>query len=168
MLETVVKPDTFLYIALNAWVPAFATVLLGGFAVSIIVPRVQRRYQRYQIKIDKKAQLCEDVARAFGRYVVSWRRLRLISELEAERALNPEESDRKRGFVVERNARRDDLLDSLRVCKLYSCSSVCTEIDRFMIWDEQQSSLSLVELAPMQEWRRWEEQLIKLLRQDVR
>lgn len=168
VLDVPIKADTLLYIALNAWVPTFSTVILGGVAASIIVPRIQRRYQRYQLRLDKKTALCEDAARAFGRYVVSWRRLRQISALEQVQALTSEEQDRKRGFVVERNARRDDLLDSLRVCKLYFCPQICSEINRFMAWDEEQAALALQDLAPLDEWRRWETQVVEALRNDIR
>jgi hypothetical protein len=168
VLNPPVQDQSLLYIVLNAWVPAFVTVILGGFVASIVVPGIQRRYQRYQMRLDKKTELCEGTAKAFGRYIVSWRRLRQISELERQRALTPEEADRKRGFVAERNSRRDDLFDCLRVCRLYSSQEVCSELVRFMAWDGQQSAIPLSDLPPLDDWRRWEGQLIGMLKNDIR
>lgn len=163
-----IDQNSLLYVVLNAWVPAVLTIVFGSFLASLVVPRLQRRSQRFQLRLEKRSQLCEQATQAFGRYVVSWRRLCKISEFERSKHwLSKDEKERKKGFVIERNARRDDLLDALRLCRLYCSAELVKEIDLFMAWDETQSVLTLDELAPIEEWRSWETKIVEMLKNEI-
>ncbi len=168
MLSAAIDPTGLTYIALVYWVPAAITVIFGGYLAAIILPVLQRSSQRAQRNIDRKTQLSEDVVTSFSGYILSWRRLRQISELELARPLTKDEQDRKAEFVVARNQHRDSLMDSLRLCCLYFISETSSEILRFISWDEGQAALEIHNLAPLDDWRGWEVRIVEMLKTELR
>ncbi|MGB3408005.1 MAG: hypothetical protein WBA67_10965 [Jannaschia sp.] len=166
MLESL-DETSLAYIVLSRWLPGLITVVAGGYVASILFPRLQRSAQRAGQVEEKRIEIAEQIVQSFNRYIVSWRRLIQISGLETVRALTPEETDRKINFVTERNARRDDLLDKLKLCQLYFCDTTCGEIDRFVVWDEGQSTKSLEALPNLEEWRRHERAITRLIKNEI-
>lgn len=164
---TALDETSLAYIALSRWFPGLITVVAGGYMASILFPKLQRSSQRTSQIEEKKIEIAEQIVQCFNRYIVSWRRLIQISTLEETRALIPEEVDRKMGFVTERNARRDDLLDKLKLCQLYFCTSSCAEIERFVDWDEQQSNKALADLPDLEAWRIHERSIVGLIKHEI-
>lgn len=167
MVFSAIDEASFAYIVLSRWLPGLITVVAGGYMASILFPKLQRNSQRITQIEEKKIAIAEEIVQCFNRYIVSWRRLIQISKLETERALSDDEADRKIGFVVERNERRDALLDKLKLCQLYFCDSTCGEIARFVDWDERQSSKSLEELPELTAWRQHENTIVGLIKDEI-
>lgn len=155
------------YIVLNRWLPGLITVVAGGYMASILFPKLQRSSQRVTQIEEKKIEIAEQIVQCFNRYIVSWRRLIQISQLETDRDLTDQEAERKMGFVSERNERRDALMDKLKLCELYFCSSTCSEIQRFVAWDEGQSNKPLEELPELLAWRRHEKTIVGLIKNEI-
>lgn len=155
------------YIVLNRWLPGLITVVAGGYMASILFPKLQRSSQRVTQIEEKKIEIAEEIVQCFNRYIVSWRRLMQISQLETTRDLTEDETERKMGFVLERNERRDGLMDKLKLCELYFCSSTCGEIQRFVEWDERQSNKALDDLPDVQAWRTHEKTIVGLIKNEI-
>ncbi|UWQ17086.1 hypothetical protein [Jannaschia sp. M317] len=164
---TALDDTSLAYIVLSRWLPGLITVVAGGYMASILFPKLQRSALRASQVEEKKIEIAEQIVQGFNRYIVSWRRLIQISNLETMRALTTEEQDRKMGFVTERNARRDDLLDKLKLCQLYFCETSCSEIERFVAWDEGQSTKPLEDLPDLEDWRRHERTITGLIKNEI-
>lgn len=158
---------SFAYVVVSRWLPSLITVLAGGYMASILFPKLQRNFQRSSQIEEKKIEIAEEIVQCFNRYVVSWRRLIQISQLEVERPLSEDETDRKMGFVTERNERRDALLDNLKLCQLYFCETTCGEISRFVDWDEKQSTKPLEDLPQLSAWRQNESSIVGLIKNEI-
>lgn len=167
MWQSALEEGSIAYIVLRNWLPGLLTVVAGGFMASIIFPKLQKNALRVTKIEEKKVAIAEEVVQCFNRYIVSWRRLIQISELEAQRTLTGEEADRKTSFVLERNERRDKLFDKLNLCQLYFCEGVCKQVSLFFEWDELQSSKSLVDLPEIHEWRLREAKIIDLIKDEI-
>ncbi len=135
---------------------------------SILFPKLQKHFNRANQIEERKIKITEDIIKNFNSYIVSWRRLIQISTQEKRCELNEEERDRKNGFVVERNGRRDSLLDNLKLCHLYFSEALNVEIERFIEWDESLSAMGLDELPEIEAWREWESQIVGLIRNEIR
>jgi hypothetical protein len=160
------------YIALSRWLPGLLTVVAGGYMASILFPKLQQNARRITQIEEKKVQIAEEIVQGFNRYIVSWGRLIEISNLEQknleqDRALSEEEAERKNGFVLERNQRRDALLDKLKLCQLYFCEGTCGAIGRFVEWDTSQTSKYLHELPSLEEWRSHEKTIVGLIKNEI-
>lgn len=160
--------NSIAYVAMNSWVPSLITVVVGGYMVSILFPRLQRRSQRGTQIEEKKVAIAEDIVQSFNRYIVSWRRLIQIAELGQSRELSDDECERLQQFVEDRKECRDGLMDNLRLCQLYFCDGLCSEVQRFIDWDERQAAKSLEELPSLDEWRAHEESLVGLIKNEIR
>jgi hypothetical protein len=155
------------YIVLNRWLPGLITVVAGGYMASILFPKLQRKTHRTSQFEEKKLEIAEKIVQDFNRYIISWRRLIQISELEEIKGLADDEAERKKHFVNERNQRRDSLLDSLKLCQLYFSESACIEMQSFVDWDEKQTQQPLDQLPSIEAWRNHEKTLVSLIRYEI-
>lgn len=101
---TSLEENSVLHIALVEWVPPLITIVVGGLIASVLIPRWQDAHARHHAREARRLALAEELARNFLRYVISWERLLIIAELEAERpeGLSDEEQARKISYVVRR------------------------------------------------------------------
>jgi len=155
------------YIVLNRWLPGLITVVTGGYLASILFPKLQKKARRNSQFEEKRLEIAEKIVQDFNRYIVAWRRLIQISEFELTQGLSDAEQERKTQFVMQRNERRDNLLDSLKLCQLYFCEGACKEIQRFVDWDEKQTRQSLDQLPNIEAWREHESTLLSLIRNEI-
>ena len=116
---------------------------------------------------EKKVEIAEKVVQYFGRYIMAWRRLIQISALERARTLSDDEKNRKKEFVEDRKEMRDLLNDQLRLCQLYYCSSTCLEIEKFVSWDDEQTTKRLEDLPGIEKWSEYEDLILGRLRNEI-
>lgn len=161
------EETSIVYIVLTEWMPSIITILFGGYMASILFPRMQDNFQKSQQREERKQKIAEEIIQTFGRYITSWRRLIQISQLELERNLSDVELNRKHEFIDDRKEQRDKLVDQLRLCQLYYSNSTCDHLNQFLEWDEGQASKRLDDLPSIEEWRRYEEHLIKRIKSDL-
>lgn len=167
MVFDAIDETSIAYIVLSRWLPGLITVVAGGYLASILFPKLQRKAHRTSQFEEKKLQIAEKIVQDFNRYIVAWRRLIQISEFELAQGLSDEEYERKNQFVAQRNERRDNLLDSLKLCQLYFCEGACKEIQRFVDWDERQTQQPLEKLPGIDAWRTHESTLLGLIRDEI-
>lgn len=167
------KEHSLAFVLIKDWVPALITIIVGGLFATLLLPRLQGHYAARQALADRRADLAGKAAVGFRRYIMSWRRLRQIAELEAQRALEQRsldkaEKDRKDEFIAARNAHKDELIETLCYMKAGFSASLAGEIDRFIEWDETQANLRLADLAPLNQWITWEKNLLNLANGEAR
>ncbi|WP_161555708.1 hypothetical protein [Mangrovicoccus ximenensis] len=165
-------PDSPLALMLKGWGPPLVSIVIGGLFASILFPRWQDRFSRSRAGLDKRMELAECIAAQLARYLTAWRRLIDIARLEAARraggaALAEAETARKLGFVADRNAARDELLDLCARAQLYFGEAALREIAGFAAWDESQAAKQLDDLPPIEEWRTWERRVLGAMRRDL-
>ncbi len=165
-LETL-DESSLAYIVLSQWMPGLIAVIAGGVLANLIYPKLQRRSQRSAQVEEKKIEIAEALVTSFNRYIIAWNRLMVIAKLGEERALKESEQERKKGFVEDRKLCRDTLLDNLRLCQLYFSDETCAEMQRFMDWDDAQSSKLLKDLPPISAWRDHENTIVGLVKNEI-
>ena len=164
---SIVPENSVLSILLSDLLPAILTIVLGGLLAAIAFPRLQYRFDVVKQNNQRKRDLSEEIVRGFEKYVSDWRRLITIANYSLDQKLSKEEELRRSKFIESRNESRDGLLGSLRSGKLYFSSKTCCTIEKFLKWDEAQSSLTLERLPPVEEWRKWQEEITDLLSNEL-
>lgn len=167
------KEHSLAFVLIKDWIPALITIFVGGLFATLLLPRLQGRYAARQALADRRADLAGKAAVGFRRYIMSWRRLRQISELEGERAaaqrtLDKAEKERKDEFIAARNAHKDALIETLCFMKAGFSADLAEMIDRFIEWDETQANKRMTELAPLDDWITWEKNLLNLANGEAR
>lgn len=166
-MEAGVAENTLLHIALTQWAPSIFTICVGGLLASVIFPRLQGRWQVDRTRHAKRVEIAERIAQQLDRYIVCWRRLMQISQLEASRALTAEEAERKRAFIAQRNERRDALHDSLTIGGLYFSDGAAELFAAYRAWDEGNAAKRLSDLPDIAEWRDWERRIVATVKREL-
>jgi hypothetical protein len=156
------------FVVVKDWIPALITILVGGAFATLLLPRLQGRYAAKQALADKRIEFAGKLAVGFRRYIMSWRRLRQISDLEQDRQLTKEENKRKLAFVETRNQHKDELIETMYLMKPIFSSSLSRDIDIFVRWDEAQTAVRLEALPELVEWVKWEDRLTELANRESR
>lgn len=151
---------------LKAFGPPLATVIIGGLVASLLIPRLQERFNRQKILAERRLDLLEKVTDTFPRYIISWKRLMEISELGSD-MLSEEQIARRNEFVKYRNAHGEELIALLRKSQIYFTRSTYDRAQRFIDWDRSQTIKTLDELPDIEEWKSWEDYVLKGLMQEV-
>lgn len=164
---TILEENSLLFIFVSDWAPILITIFAGGFAASILFPRLQSASLRRTDLYKRKAEISEEVARQFPIYATSWHRLISISKLEEARELRDIERDRKKQFIEGRMTARDGLYSAFALCLLYFSDNVCHKIRDFQDWDDAQSDKRLTDLADPDRWRHWNKRIVEALRDEI-
>lgn len=169
VMNTVLNKHSVLYIVLSEWVPPLITILIGGVLASVLFPRWQDQHARYHAREDRKLALAEEFSRNITRYLVCWRRLRTIAELELSRSdgLTEAEFERKKKFVEARDTARDALMDTLCSLGVYFSNNVRASIDDFIRWDEACCSSRINDLPPREDYTKKRQELIAVVHREV-
>lgn len=156
-------PDGPVFQLMTSWGPPVITILVGGTLANLLYPRWQNRAAASRSFNDRRFALMEEVADCFPLYVNAWRRLIQISTLEAQRGLSEDETDRKTGFVTQRNDARDRLFSALSRGRVYFSGETWGIISSFKTWDSMQGNKRLAELPEIEEWLEWEDRIMTQL-----
>ena len=161
--------NSLLSIALNEWVTAVLTIVVGGITGSLILPRLQSRYSRFHAREQRRVDIAEQISIRFTRYISSWRRLIQISNLEISRpqGLTKIEADRKERYAKSRSDDRDLLFDSLCSARLFFSNEIRSEINEYMQWDDRNAILTVDKLPPIDEWQIRHDRLIDLFNREI-
>ncbi|MBB4123972.1 hypothetical protein [Martelella radicis] len=136
------------YIILKEWIPPLIAIVVGGLFASVLFPRWQENFSRNRARELRRLEILEEVSRCANRYIVSWKRLIIISkfELESGEPLEGDPLDRKKGFIEDRNKCRMDLSDALCIAEIYVSDHASDYIRKFRRWDDGISHKRLDEL----------------------
>lgn len=143
------------------------SVGVGGFAVSLIVPRLQHSWQEAKYLLEKRRELAEQIVLSFGAYITGWRRLRVLASKEMSSGLTEIEKARKEEALGDRRDARDRLFGSLRLARIFFDTKTVQAINEFTSWDEMQTSKKLEELPELQEWRYYERKIFDQIKREI-
>lgn len=163
-----IEPGSIAYLSITHWLPAIFAAVVGGYFARVILPNALEEYAYSRRRTEKRIEHAEKISSLLGRYIIWWRRLIQITQLEAERILDEDEILRKLDFVKERNSSKDDLYAALSVSAFYFHERCCDVLREFIDWDEAQSAKRLTDLPDISEWRKWETRILLSMREDVR
>jgi len=160
-------------VLLDKVVPVAITVLLGGWLVNFLFPRLQHRFQQARAEETRRFELAERIVETLRAYVIHWSRLIEIAQLEVEliengEELSAEQKARKLTYVSDRNAARDELHAVLATSQLYFARRTTVILLNFQAWDSERSNKRLRDLPPISAWKSWETELVDCLRQELR
>lgn len=168
MLDAPLDPTSPLALMMRHWGPPLISILVGGLFASILFPRWQENWNRSRARSQHELDMTENLAASFAAYLTAWRRLIDIARLGTQRPLTEAEQDRLYGFVADRNAARDRLLDLCARGQLYFTDPACDTISEFLDWDRQQAAKRLEDLPELEEWRGWQKKIMRQLKADAR
>jgi hypothetical protein len=164
---TVLPEFSIAAIILSEIIPTLTTIIVGGFFAAYVFPRLQYKFDITKHNNQRRRELSEEILRDLEKYISDWRRLITISTYGQEKLLTKEEIERKEGFFLARNEARDKLLGDMRSGRLYFSSNTNCLIDKFLTWDENQTSLGLSKLPEISAWRVWQVQLTEALSKEL-
>lgn len=159
--------SSFAYLVLRHWGPPIVTIVVGGLFASVLFPRWQARWSRERAVGERKVALYEGIAENFSLYVTAWRRLIQISGLQRQRELSEREMLRKDQYLAQRTDARDALVCEFAKARLYFSAKSRGRIDSFLGWDETNGAKQLEDLPQIAEWKRWEEEIVRCLRDEL-
>ncbi|MER2510681.1 hypothetical protein [Amaricoccus sp.] len=163
-----IEPGSIAYISITQWLPAIFLAVVGGYFAKVVLPIAFEEYSYSKKKTEKRIEHAEKISSIMGCYIICWRRLIQIAELEADRVLDEDEVIRKLDFVKERNSSKDELYRALSVSVFYFQEKCCDDLNKFIEWDEEQSAKRLADLPAISEWRKWEARILLGMREDIR
>ncbi len=163
-----IEPGSIAHIAIAQWLPAIFVAVVGGYFAKVVLPIAFENYSYNKKRTEKRIEHAERISALLGCYIIWWRRLIQIAELELERQLEEEEVHRKLDFVKERNVNKDELYKALSVSTFYFQELCCNTLRDFIDWDETQSNKRLTDLPSISEWRKWESRILLSMRDDIR
>ncbi len=147
--------------AITAIVSLITGVLLASYNFGLATNR---------FFLEKQAKTADDVAVEFSRYVGNLARVvhmrRHFKGMKAPPG--KEESDFFKKAVYERSAARDKLNSSLDATHLYFSEKVSGLVVEFRAWDDRQSTLTVDELPDIKEWQKWQIDVLRALREEIR
>ncbi|MCA8883337.1 MAG: hypothetical protein KDA50_06260 [Rhodobacteraceae bacterium] len=168
ILDAPLDPDSPLSLMIRHWGPPLISILVGGLFASVLFPRWQESWTRTRARSQHGLEMTENLASSFSAYLTAWRRLIDIAGLQQERPLTEEEKARLLGFVADRNAARNTLLDLCARGQLYFSDAACDTITEFLDWDRKQAAKRLDDLPDLEEWRVWQKKIMRQLKADAR
>lgn len=151
------------------WVPAAITALAGLIA-GIALAAYNFDLATNRFFLEKQAKTADNVAVEFSRYVENWSRLIRMRRHFDAMATTPgaEEQEFFKKAAFERSDARDKLFSSLDATHLYYSEKVSKRVIEFRTWDDQQSELTIDKLPDIKEWRKWQVDVLRALREEIR
>src|SRR4051812_25866706 len=109
---TIIANIPILDAIVRSWIPPIASVIVGGLLASVLVPRIQKKFEINKSVSLKKIELAEKIAASFPKYIMNWKRLIQISQFEIEKGeLSEEQKTKKMEFANKRNENREALFE---------------------------------------------------------
>ena len=125
-------------------------------------------HERVQV-LEKQVKTADSVAVEFSRYIENWARLvRLRKEFDAKNAEpSTEQKEYFKRAVFERADARDKLFSSFDSTHLYFSKGMTDIVVRFREWDDKQSELTIENLPNIEEWRKWQIDILRQLHKEI-
>ena len=166
--KTKVKAKLAFTTIIQHWVPPIITVALGLIA-GISLAAYNSDLSTNRFFLEKQTRTADNVAVEFSRYIENWARLvRLRKQFDTR---NNEPSAEEKEFfkraVFERADARDKLFSSFDSTHLYYSKRITDLVVRFREWDDKQSELTIEKLPNIEEWRKWQVDILRQLHEEI-
>ncbi|WP_107797593.1 MULTISPECIES: hypothetical protein [Nitrosospira] len=162
-----IKPN--LSSTIQLWVSPVMTAMLGLIA-GVLTSSYNSDLAANKFFLEKQVATADSVAIEFSRYVENWSRLiRLRKEFDAKnKEPSAEEKEYFKKTVSERAIARVKLFASLDSAYLYYGKDTSNLVIKFRDWDSKQSDLTIEKLPDINEWRRWQIDILRQLHKEIR
>ena len=148
--------------------PAITTAL--GLIAGLLLAHFNSEESINRFFLEKQAKAADDVAVEFSKYVENWGRLiQLRKEFDSRKDMpSSEERENFKKVVFARSDARDKLFAAVDAVHLYFSKSTSDIALQFKLWDNQQTSLTVEKLPPIDEWRNWQVRILRQLHEEIK
>lgn len=159
----------FKALVVEHWVPVLITGLVGLVA-ALSLALLQAKVSDNRFFLERQALTADRVALEMSRYIENWRRIMQLKKYvaEANRSPSPEDMERLKAYVAERDSARDRLFSSLDAVHLYFGEQTAAAAVQFRVWDEEQAIKTAIELPVIDEWRKRGHSILSSMREELR
>jgi len=163
---------TFRQIFLSKWVPALITAGIGGLVVALLVPMFQTDYAEKAALKKRKIELWESIGNNFTNYMTF--RSSLNTAALSEREMVKEKKfpskeflERKESYRRERDRYANDLRRDFLLAGYYFGSEIQKEINAFLNWHRQYRIATVDKLPPDEEYAKWRDKIMLVIRSQL-
>ena len=152
----------------DAWTKSIFTAIIGLLS-GMMLASYDADISDNRFFLEKQAKSADQVANEFSRYVVNWGRvITLKNHVTSEkRPPTAEENSRFTSSLLARNDAREKLFAAFDLLSLYFSPDSIAMVDAFRDWDQEQSMKTIEHLPNLDEWRRYERNILAELRLEL-